>query len=157
MLREDYLPAIPPDVIADMFTWKEDITAGNADVLGFNDGNGNLGGSPAFLCIIGTVLADCPYLAPHGNYQPMFNHSFTDAKLQFTVGFAGSVLPALGDDFDNTIKAIEALQHQGAVTGAHNHPIRFYRNRKGLRMSFPLFSPRVCHVVGCFVIESEVY
>jgi hypothetical protein len=143
LARPDYLGALPTDVLSDMFAWKEDVTAGNADVLSFNDGTGDLNGVPAHLCVVGTVLADRPYLQPHGNFQPAYNHSFSDAKLQFTVGSAGGALPGLGEDFDHAIRVIEALQHQGAVTPSHNHLIRFYHNRKGIRMSFPLFSPRV--------------
>ncbi|KAJ2926032.1 hypothetical protein H1R20_g11064, partial [Candolleomyces eurysporus] len=61
---------------------------------------------------------------------------------EFTIGSAANVDTGFGEDFANAMNAVEALQHMGATTTTHKHLIRLYRQKKGLRMTFPLFLPR---------------
>ncbi|KAJ2913509.1 hypothetical protein MD484_g6898, partial [Candolleomyces efflorescens] len=138
--RADYLAGLQPDNVTALFGWKESHTTGNSDFLVSKTYGDNE--TASWVCAVGVILPDRAYLKPRGNWSPNYSKPLHDAKLQFSLGSAGSISGPLGSDFDKTINIVKVLQHLGGTTGNHRFFLGEYRQRPTMRLSFPLFSAR---------------
>ncbi|KAJ2912090.1 hypothetical protein MD484_g8324, partial [Candolleomyces efflorescens] len=138
--RADYIAALDPNNVTNLFAWKESPTAGNSDFLVSRSYGDTV--SPSWICAIGRILPDRPYLKARGNWSPNYSKPLQDAKLQFSLGSAASVSGHLGADFDKAVNVIKVLQHNGGTTANHRFFVGEYRQRPTMRLSFPLFSAR---------------
>lgn len=127
----------------DLWQWKErDATHG--DILNVKDTD-----EPAYVMAVGTVSADKLYVKPHGNYTQSFQMKLGSAKMQLTLKRPEGTIYAA--NFDTLLSNLEGVQD---AVKTSTYPQQYLiihddKGKKGIRLSYPLFEPKVCETIFC--------